>query len=84
VSDKDIAKTLLSLAVSLDPTIGQMFAEVRKFSDPKVRSRLDNAVGDLMGHLAKELIFPIVDAYPDLDPDKRTSSGPLLQENEDD
>jgi hypothetical protein len=84
VSDKEVAKTLLSLAVSLDPTIGQMFAEVRKFSDPEVRSRFDNAVGDLMGLVAKELMFPIVDAYPDLDSDKWTSSGRVAQENEDD
>lgn len=70
--EKKVAESLLSLAVSMDHTIGSMFAEIRKISDEEVRAKFDKAVGDLMGHVAKELISPIFDRFPDLDPDKNT------------
>ncbi|MEJ0049956.1 MAG: hypothetical protein WDN02_01845 [Methylovirgula sp.] len=68
--EKEVAQALLSLAVSLDGPVGQMYAETRRFSDPAIKAKFDKAIGDLMGHVAKELIFPIVDRYPDLNPDK--------------
>ena len=68
--DKEVAKSLLSLAVSLDETIVRMFSETEKFSDEELRARFNKAIGDLMGYIARDIIFPIVNKYPDLDPDK--------------
>jgi hypothetical protein len=68
--EKDVAQSLLSLAVSLDTDIGEMYAEVRKFSDEGTREKFDRAIGDLMGYIARDIIFPIVKEYPDPDPEK--------------
>lgn len=67
--EKEVARALLSVVVSLDHQVGQMYAETRKFSDPEIKAKFDKAIGDLMGHVAKELIFPIIDRYPYLNPD---------------
>ncbi len=65
--DKDIAKSLLSLSKSMDGIIVQMFAEVEKISDQKLKSRFNEAVGNLMGYIARDLIFPIENMFQDLD-----------------
>jgi hypothetical protein len=67
--DKDVAKSLLSLSKSLDGVIVRMFAEIERISDEDLRSRFNKAVGDLMGHVARDLIFPIENVYPDLKTD---------------
>jgi hypothetical protein len=68
--DKNIAKSLLSLSKSMDDIIVQMFAEVDNISDQKLKSRFKEAVGNLMGYIARDLIFPIENTYPDLKVDK--------------
>jgi hypothetical protein len=63
--DKDVAASLLSLAKSLDDMIVKMFAEVEKFEDERAKLRFKAAVGDLMGSVARDIIFPLENAYPD-------------------
>jgi hypothetical protein len=67
--DKDIAKSLLSLGKSFDDIIVKMFAEVEKIADENLKSRFNKAVGDLMGSVARDVIFPIENLYPDLRPE---------------
>jgi hypothetical protein len=67
--DKDVAASLLSLAKSLDDMIVKMFAEVEKFEDERAKLRFKVAVGDLMGSVARDIIFPLENAYPDLKTD---------------
>ncbi len=67
--DKGVAKSLLSLSKSVDGIIVRMFAEVERIGDEELRSRFNEAVGDLMGHVARDLIFPIENLYPDLKTD---------------
>lgn len=64
--DREIAKSLLSLSKSIDSTIVQMFAEVDKIKDDELRSQFKKAVGDIMGYVARDLIFPIENLFPDL------------------
>jgi hypothetical protein len=64
--DKDVAASLLSLAKSLDDVIVKMFAEVEKLKDDQLRLRFNAAVGDLTGYVARDIIFPIENMYPDL------------------
>jgi len=68
--DKEIARSLISLAVDMDKIIANMFSEVERISDSEAKQRYKKAVGDLMGCIARDIIFPLVDTYPDLDPDK--------------
>lgn len=64
--DKDTAKSLLSLSKSMDEIIVKMFAEIEKISDDNMKSRFNKAVGDLMGYVARDLVFPIENLYPEL------------------
>ena len=64
--DKDIARSLLELSKSIDPILAGMFAEVEKIGDEKLRARMKRAVGDLMGLIARDVIFPVENLYPDL------------------
>jgi hypothetical protein len=64
--DKDVAKALLTLSKSIDGVIVQMFAEIDKFDDPGLKSRFSDSVGNLLGFVARDLIFPLENIYPEL------------------
>lgn len=67
--DRDTAKNLIALATSMDPIIGKMFEVVRRIEDKETKARFEKNVGDLMGIIARDFIFPIEATYPDLKPD---------------
>ena len=71
--NKEIARNLLLLGKSFDPTIARVFAEIDKIEDEQIKSQFKRAVGDIMGYVARDLIFPIENMFPDLkaDPDER-------------
>jgi hypothetical protein len=64
--DKDVAKALLTLSKSMDGVIVQMFAEIDKFDDQGLKSRFNDSVGNLLGLIARDLIFPLENIYPEL------------------
>ena len=64
--NKDIAKSLLTLSKSIDDVIVQMFAEVDKINDEAIKARFNKAVGDLLGYMSRDLIFPLENIYPEL------------------
>ena len=64
--DKDVAKALLTLSKSIDGVIVQMFAEIDKFDDQGLKSRFNDSVGNLLGLIARDLIFPLENLYPEL------------------
>ena len=63
--NKDIAKSLLTLSKSIDDVIVQMFAEVDKIDDTALKTRFNKAVGDLLGYVSRDLIFPLENIYPE-------------------
>jgi hypothetical protein len=67
--DKDVAKALLSLSKSLDETITKMLEQAAKIGDESIRVRFNKAIEDLMGYVARDLIFPLENIYPDLKDD---------------
>ena len=69
--NEETARNLLLLSKSFDPTIARMFAEIDKIGDEQIRSRFNRAVGDIMGRLARDLIFPVENMFPDLRADPR-------------
>ena len=64
--DKDVAKALLTLSKSIDGVIVQMFAEIDKFDDQGLKSQFNDSVGNLLGFIARDLIFPLENIYPEL------------------
>jgi hypothetical protein len=68
--DAATAQKLIALAISTDKTIGAMLEEVENISDDQERTRYKRAIEDVMSYIARDLIFPMVDQHPQLDPDK--------------
>ena len=64
--NKDIAKSLITLSKSIDGVFVQMFAEVDKIDDEELKTRFNKAVGDLLGYVSRDLIFPLENIYPEL------------------
>jgi len=56
--NEDVAKSLLMLSKSIDDVIVKMFTEVNKVDDETLKTRFNKAVGDLLGHISRDLIFP--------------------------
>lgn len=70
--DKDIALKLMKIATDTDHLIGQMFTEIDKISNVEQRRKFNDAVANLMGLIARDVIFPIEKEYPDLNPDSES------------
>jgi hypothetical protein len=68
--DRNVAGALLALSKSTDEIIANMFTEVEKIDDETLKARFRRAVGDLMGFVARDLIFPIENIYPDMRTDR--------------
>jgi hypothetical protein len=64
--DKDVAKALLTLGKSIDGVIVQMFAEVEKIDDQGLKEQFNESVGNILGYIARDLIFPLENLYPEL------------------
>ena len=64
--DKDVAKALLTLGKSIDGVIVQLFAEVDKIDDQGLKAQFNDSVGNLLGFIARDLIFPLENLYPEL------------------
>ncbi len=63
---KNIAISLITLSKSMDNVIGRMYDEVAKIEDEDMRAEFRRAVGDIMGYISRDIIFPIEKLYPDL------------------
>lgn len=64
--NESVAKSLLTLSKSVDEIITQMFIEADKIDDEALKMHFNKAVGDLLGYIARDIIFPIEKLHPDL------------------
>jgi hypothetical protein len=64
--NEDVVKSLLALSKSIDEVIAQMFTEIDKIDGQLLKTRFNTAVANLMGYIARDLIFPLENIYPDL------------------
>lgn len=61
---------MVDAAVSLDKELGNLDTLISRIEDEEERKRYAKALGDLLGSLTRDLLFPIEREYPDLNPDK--------------
>ena len=69
--DKEHAVSILEATLFLDSHINELVRRVETLPNQEEKNRLCKAIGDVMGLLARHITFPIVNQYPDLDPDKK-------------
>ena len=68
--DKQIATAILEVVYSLDTELGKLDTLVSQIADEATRARYTHALGDLLGSLTRDFIFPLTDEFPDLDRDR--------------
>ena len=64
--DETTAKALLTLALALDRDLAALFDVVATIPDEGLRRRFNRAVGDVMGVIARDLVYPIERLHPAL------------------
>ena len=67
--EKEIAENLMKIATATDRLIGEMFSEIEKISDPNLKKKFNDATAEIMGYIARDIIFPLEKEYPGLNPD---------------
>ncbi len=67
--EKDVAEAIISAAVSLDAGLGELFDQIERVTEESTRRQLKQAAGNLMELITRDIIFPIVKVFPELDPD---------------
>ncbi len=68
--NRHVAEELVALAVETDKIIARMLVVVDRIEDVETKTHLKRSVADLMGAIARDIIFRIEAEYPDLNPDK--------------
>jgi hypothetical protein len=67
--EKVLAKVILQSVLSLDKGSNDLDPLVRDIKDPKKDDRLPMCLGTVTAELNAEIDLPIVNQYPELDPD---------------
>lgn len=67
--EKVLAKVILQSVLSLDKGFNDLDPLVRDIKDPKKDDRLPMCLGTVTAELNAEIDLPIVNQYPELDPD---------------
>ena len=68
--DKDMARRLVQIAVGFDANITKLYQSAEDVQDPKVKKTLKDCANTIIGILNRDVILPLLIAYPDIDPDR--------------
>jgi hypothetical protein len=66
--DRVLAEDLMAAAIMFNGPIGEMDRIISDIDNPELKKCLVTALGNIIGILSAELIFPIAHRYPDLNP----------------
>lgn len=62
--DYEIAKNIYERALALDLPLGEIDTVVSAIEDEDLRSQLAKALGNVVGAVYKELMYPLEQEYP--------------------
>ncbi|UCE07917.1 MAG: nuclear receptor NHR-99 [bacterium] len=68
--ERKIAEKLVEIIIGLDEPLNDAAALVEQIDDEQEKRKLRRGLGEIMGRSFTDLILPIIQEYPDLDPDK--------------
>ncbi len=68
--DKNQAASIMNCALALSNEIGRTVVCIQEMPDGRQKSAFLKAIGDMLQIVTVDVIFPIADEFPDLDPDR--------------
>ncbi|WP_422003006.1 hypothetical protein [Reyranella sp.] len=68
--EKEVARRLMSTALSVGSELEKLDSVVGTLDAGREKNELVQALGGMMGILARDFVFPIARQHPDLDPDR--------------
>jgi hypothetical protein len=68
--ERKIAERLMRIIIGLDKPLNEVAALVEQIDNEQEKRQLRRGLGEIMGRGFTDLILPIIQEYPDLDPDK--------------
>lgn len=68
--EKAVAAQMIEVALSLEKDIGELDRLVSQVNDGNEKKELIEALGKIIGIIAKDFVFRIAREHPELDPDR--------------
>jgi hypothetical protein len=72
--EKALAEVILKSVLSLGKGLNDLDPIVRAVKDPDERMRLLKCLGVVMSELNADIVIPIINQYPEMDPDAPEST----------
>jgi hypothetical protein len=69
--DKTLAKNLMDQFVALGEPLNTATELTEKIADAQEREAVRRGLGNIMGLVYTDLMMPLIERFPDLDPDKK-------------
>lgn len=69
--NKNTANNLMMALLKLNESTNDVFFEIEKIDDDKIKRLFRRSIANVIGMIYLELMSPIIEEYPDLDPDKK-------------
>jgi hypothetical protein len=69
--EKKLASTIIRSTRSLNEKLGEIDLAISEMPNGMEKDKYIKALGNVIGTLSRNIVFPIVQEYPDLDPYER-------------
>ncbi|EAW5716206.1 nuclear receptor NHR-99, partial [Salmonella enterica] len=66
--NKNTANSLMMALLKLNESTNDVFFEIEKIDDDKIKRLFRRSIANVIGMIYLELMSPIIEEYPDLDP----------------
>lgn len=69
--NENTAVSLMVALIKLNNSANDVIYEIEKIDDDKLKRLFRRSIANVIGTVYLELMLPIIEEYPDLDPDKK-------------
>ncbi|EDF8720485.1 nuclear receptor NHR-99 [Salmonella enterica] len=69
--NENTAVSLMVALIKLNNSANDVIYEIEKIDDDKLKCLFRRSIANVIGKVYLELMLPIIEEYPDLDPDKK-------------
>lgn len=69
--EKSLAASIIEGSLVVGQSLNELLRLVEKVTEGRVQKDLRRQIGDVMGRLYTDVMMPVIQQYPDLDPDRK-------------